>query len=781
MFSRAQVLLRIALSNIFSSALNLFVGAVLLFGAALLVIGGSVFSTLDEALSKSIVGSISGHLQVYSARSKDPLELYGRVDGSDSDLAPLTDFKALKAQLLQVPNVERVVPMGAATAMLGSGNTIDVTLERFRALVKQKDALPEGEYQRRKQALVDHVRQMARLLAQDAERAREVSDDQDEDVKRALEITGSDEFWAGFDGDELAHLEVLENKFAPAMVDGDLLFVRYLGTDLDAYQKTFDRMVVVEGAPVPEGHRGVLMPRFFMEEYLKLKNARRLDKIRDALAAGRRLDDAEDKELQRWQRENVSQPREILLQLDTLATAEMVASLQGFLGGSQGDLGALLADFFAVTDENFEARYAFFYRELAPKLSLYRVKVGDQMLLKSIGRAGSMQSALVKLYGIFEFRGLEKSPLAGANALVDLVTFRELYGFLTAEKKAELDAMKAATGAREVSRESAEADLFGGDAELVDEAAEEGFSDELPSSGTEAAKSRALADTFPLSELDEGVVLNAALWLRDGSPGAQLATQTAVEKVLSSAAPPVQPERVTAAKALLEQRTLPFALAAALEEVVLLEEARARGEFKPSAAALLALGDALKGDKARLEAAQISTVQALLEGARPDTFVVSWTSAAGFLGNFISFFRLLLVAIVAAFAFFALVVVTIGMTIATLQRTSTIGTMRAIGAQRSFVVAMVMAETVVLALVFGVLGAGVGALVVGYLHDTGIPAFRDELYFFFSGPVLRPELTLGGVLLSIVTTLVVGVLAVILPLVLATRVSPITAMQSQEA
>ena len=110
MFSKTVILVRIALANIFSSMLNVFVGVVLLFGAALLVVGGSLFSTLDEALSKSIVGSITGHLQVYGARSKDPLEIYGKVDGSDSQLTPLDDFKTLKAKLLAVPNVARVVP-----------------------------------------------------------------------------------------------------------------------------------------------------------------------------------------------------------------------------------------------------------------------------------------------------------------------------------------------------------------------------------------------------------------------------------------------------------------------------------------------------------------------------------------------------------------------------------------------------------------------------------------------------------------------------------------------
>jgi ABC-type antimicrobial peptide transport system permease subunit len=103
--------------------------------------------------------------------------------------------------------------------------------------------------------------------------------------------------------------------------------------------------------------------------------------------------------------------------------------------------------------------------------------------------------------------------------------------------------------------------------------------------------------------------------------------------------------------------------------------------------------------------------------------------------------------------------------------------MRAIGAQRTFVVAMVLVETAVLALTFGLAGALLGAGVVKWLHVTGIPAWRDELYFFFSGPVLRPELTAGGFLLALGVTLVVSLLAVIFPTVLATRVAPVIAMQ----
>lgn len=414
-------------------------------------------------------------------------------------------------------------------------------------------------------------------------------------------------------------------------------------------------------------------------------------------------------------------------------------------------------------------------------LSLYRVKVGDTMTLRSFGRSGSLQTALVKVYGVFELSGLEKSPLAGANALVDMITFRELYGFLTNEKKAEQDAMKKETGAREINRESAEADLFGGEEEVVQEVQARAFDDGFTGKTGPTAKARRLGDTFSPEEIDEGVVMHAAVLLKDGSEQAQARTQEEVEKLLSTDAPPPEITRIAAAKALVDSKKLPGMLSRALSEVVSLEEGRAQGEFKPSVSALLGLQQALKAERPTLDAAQVAPIEALLEGARPRTFVVGWSSAAGFLGKFIDFFRLLLVAIVGAFAFFALIVVTIGMTIATLQRTTTIGTMRAIGAQRPFVMGMVMMETVMLALSFGALGAGVGSLAVKYLHDTGIPAFRDELYFFFSGPVLRPELTAGGVVLAIFVTLVVSVIAVIFPLVLATRIQPIVAMQASES
>lgn len=782
MLSRLFVLVRISLANIVSSFLNVFVGSVLAFGAALLVIGGSLFSTLDESLSKSVVGSITGHLQVYGARSKDPLEVYGKFDGSDSVLTPLDDFPRLKAQLLAVPNVKQVVPMGAATALVGAGNTIDLTLEKlrdlYRAQQKGENRLAPAEFDRRAKSLKAHVQNMVGVLVKDAERAAELvtKDAVDPAEHAALMRAVADDFWATFDDDPFAHLELLENGVAPQVGDSDMLFVRYIGTDLDAYQKTFDRMTIVEGQPVPPGHRGVLLPRLFCEDFLKLKNARRLDKIREARAAGRHIGDASDKELARMVKENQSQTKELILQLDALKTATAVKKLQGLLHSNEVDLAALLSRFFDMTDQDFEERYRFFYAELAPDLTLYRAKVGDSITLRSFGRSSSVNSALVKIYGIFEFRGLEKSPLAAANTLVDIVTFRDLYGYLTAEAKAEQEALTKEANAKVVSRANAEAELFGGDEPVIEEVRAQRVAEPSSSGKKHAVR----PDTFAPEDVDNGVVLNAAVILKDGSPLALYRTRAAIEELLAKEKPPVDPRALEAGSAAIKAGRLPFALSAALTQVLELEKARQEGKAPPADEALLGLGQALKGARPALGSDDIAAVEAVLASAKPRTWVIDWGTAAGFLGQFILFFRMMLVGIIAAFAFIALIVVTIGVTIATLQRTVTIGTLRAIGAQREFVVGMVLVETMVLAFVFGLLGAAVGSAAVGWMHASGIPAFRDELYFFFSGPVLRPELSLVGLALAVVVTLVVSLLAVLFPVYLATKVSPLTAMQSAE-
>ncbi len=402
----------------------------------------------------------------------------------------------------------------------------------------------------------------------------------------------------------------------------------------------------------------------------------------------------------RWVKENRSQTRDIVLQLDALKTKQAVERLQAFLHADAGDLSSLLSNFFDTTDANFDERYAFFYQQLAPLLELYRVRVGDTLTIKAFTRSGYVKSVNVKVYGTFSFEGLEKSPLAGTTSLMDLMSFRDLYGYLTTDNLAELNQMKAAAGTKEVKREDAEAELFGGGQAIEAEATPGVIDADQHLSGVARTlrNEDLLRRVYTQQEIESGVVLNAAVILKDGS----------------------------------------------------------------------------KIDQAIADIDRVSKQQGL------ELKAVSWQQAAGLLGQIIVFLKAMLFTFVAFIFFVAMIVIFNAMMMATLQRTQTFGTLRAIGAQRPFVLLMVLVEAVVLGVVFGTVGMLFGTATVSAIHSRGIPAFNDYAYFFFSGPVLKPELHFSNLLLALILVLVATTLSTLLPAVRAMRISPLKAMQTEE-
>ena len=700
----AGVLLQVAFRNLFASrARTLIVGGIVLFGAVLVVVGSSLLDSVDRGMRGSIQGSLAGHLQVYSARSKDDLALYGGMTG-ESQLRPIEDFAALKRVLEGVPNVKTVVPMGIDQALVLTGNEFDVALEKLRADVRRLGAGETGdELRARHEAHKAHVRRMATVLQQELAKARAIVDESlvrererdREDLSRAT----SEEFWARFDADPLASLEFLENRIAPQSLDGGFTFIRYAGTDLDAYQQAFDRMRIVEGTAVPRGRRGILLGKLYAEDWLKLKTARRLDRIRDARTLlHERID--QDEELRRWVKENQTQTRDILLQLDPVQARVATERLQRALGSASTDLRDLLVELFTTDDASFDERYRIFYQELAPLLQLYRVRVGDTITIEAPSKSGYMSSVNVKVYGFVEFRGLEKSALAGIMSLMDLMSWRDLYGYVTAEKAAEIEAIKRGAGARDVAREDAEAELFGSPATLVESGRSERIDDPgIVGAAQRKADAALFSRVYGQDEIDAGVALNAAVLLKD--PGRLRETER--------------------------------------------------------------------------------DVRAALAAAKLDMKVVDWQRAAGMVGQFISLARIVLYGAVLIIFAVALVIINNAMVMATLQRVKEIGTLRAIGAQRRFVLSMLLLETSAVGVAFGLLGTLLGAAVIWLVRARGgIPATNEQLYFFYSGPSLVPRLGTASLGVSLAIVLLVSVLSGAYPAVIAARVSPLEAMQSDE-
>ena len=204
-----EVTAQIAFRNLFASKLKTFiVGGIIFFGALLVVVGNSLVDSVDSAMSRSVIGSVAGHIQVYNASSKDKLEVMGSMTMGDPDLAQIDDFARLRASLLRVPNVKSVVPMGISGALVTSGNTIDLALEKLRGLVRRKidggASLSPAEAQKLASQIAaekDHVRQIISVLQGDMKNMKTIMDERAVNAEDAATITraASPAFGEGFD------------------------------------------------------------------------------------------------------------------------------------------------------------------------------------------------------------------------------------------------------------------------------------------------------------------------------------------------------------------------------------------------------------------------------------------------------------------------------------------------------------------------------------------------------------------------------------------------------
>lgn len=710
-----MILIRIALRNLASHKLKSIIVGTLLAGAAfLLVVGQSLLTTLDGTMSRSVIGSVSGNLQVYSAEAKDKLTLFsGMTEGSDIDV--IATFPKVRQVIEAVPGVKSVIPMGIDVAMVFGGNVLDVKLEQLRSAVKKKD-------ESRGTVLRAHVRRMVGLMSKDLERISDLKakDAMSAETKQSIadvETAGADSFWADFDKDPLAALEYLENKIAPLALNVDMLFFRYMGTDLDRFASNFDLFEIVDGTRVPKGQRGFLFNKLTYEEMVKHKTARRLDKMKDRLAEGYKM--GSDDDLKQWNKLNKDQIKEITYQLDDTAANAVRASLQAELGVKTANMDELLISFLAMTEDNFAQRYKVFYDKIAPHLMLYTVKIGDTMTIKGFTAAGYPTSVNVKVYGTFRFRSLDKSTLAGGMNLMDLMSFRDLYGYLTADRKEELARLQANSKIKAPERDKAEAELFGeGSEEVVEIAsattavaqptalpgeatAERGF-DEFAHVDMKASAKKYGDDlmlrAYQQADIDNGVVRNAAILFKPDADARQ--TQQAIEAAVAS-------------------------------------------------------------EKLGLK-------------------VIDWREASGMVGQFLWVIYVVLAVSVFVIFVVAIVIINNSTVMATMERIREIGTLRAIGAQKNLILQMFLIEAVVSAVTFGGIGCLLGGLALTIANIKGIPAFNDVFVFLFAGPRLHPALGMAQVVIALVVVTLVTILSTIYPALLAMRVTPLEAMQDSE-
>lgn len=697
--SRLRVLILIAARNLRShGARTGLVGSILALGTALVMVGTSLLDSVEAATEASITESLAGDLQVYSTEGRDALALFGGGFMGIDDIGRIERAAEVESMVREVPGVEAAVAMGLDFATISQPGVLESSLAELRDAHYSKDA---GALR----AGIKRVRELAADVVDELERRREISDDEDglrqaiEDARHAT----TDAYWSEFLEDPLGGLEFLDTRVAPSSVEGGIVFLRYLGTDVPRFVAHFDRFELLEGEVTPELSRGLMFNQKFYEQRIKHEIARYIDRVH-RMVVEQELTLEGDSLLRTIVGRIPTQWRRLARELSQDERERLVPTLRDYLGrGPDADLEALLTEFLTVDDVNIEERSEWFYAHIAPLIDLYSIDVGDVVTIRAYTRSGYLKAINVPVFGVFRFRGLDGSDLAGGHNLMDLVTFRELYGLMTPAKARELESMRAEAGVRDVDRDDAEDALFGGDVDLVQEvgAADVTEFDEFSNVDLESLRDRAgraEAAHFSQQDLDQGMALNMAVVVEDGA----------------------DPREV---------------------------EERLQRKFDEAGAPLQ---------------------------------VVSWQEASGLVGQFVTVIRLVMYIALAIIFAAALVIINNSTVTATLERIPEIGTLRAIGAQRSSILIMFLAESAMLALLAGFVGVIVGAVVLGALGQTGIPAWHQVLFFLFGGPRLYPEFGLHHALYAVASVGFVTTVSALYPANLAASVQPIEAMRDRD-
>ncbi|MCX6127675.1 MAG: FtsX-like permease family protein, partial [Proteobacteria bacterium] len=576
---------------------------------------------------------------------------------------------------------------------------LDELLEGLRKALKTRD---QNLIQNRIAALRFQLEQLKkelgvqRLLMRDsAEIDQELAD-----IDR-VEVAG---FLDNLKIEDEEKLQYLETKIAPLSGEKAPIYLQYIGTDIELYRQNFSKFKLIEGELLPPGRRGIMLSHRVRENFLKIVVAKLFDKLNTRIhKTGIKIKG--DPENERNAADLIRQYNAIMSTLNRPAAEELSTKLKLFgikPATQESDIIAYLSsqlnEFLTVNDENFDSRFAWFYKNITPFIKLYEISPGETIMLRAYTRSGYIKSLPMKVYGVFSFAGLEDSDLSGASNIIDLISFRELYGKMTETSQNELQEMRSQLGIKPVSAAEAEDALFGeGRSTTLESRTLDRKSDQTAINQPINVKPM-IPDSFNLSEITQGLALNAAIKLKD-------------------------PQQLEATR---EE------LAAMLKE---------------------------KGLAVR---------------------VIDWQKASGIIGQFVKIIRLVLIFAIGVIFVVALVIINNSIIVGTLHRIREIGTMRAIGAQKSFVVGLFLAETAITGLLGSLLGTLLATAILMYFSAVGIAAMNDVVAFLFSGPRLYPQMRWPLIVTAPLCVTFIATLTSIYAARHAALVQPAEAMQEKE-
>ncbi len=172
----------------------------------------------------------------------------------------------------------------------------------------------------------------------------------------------------------------------------------------------------------------------------------------------------------------------------------------------------------------------------------------------------------------------------------------------------------------------------------------------------------------------------------------------------------------------------------------------------------------------------VKELTAFFKSERIPLKAIRWSQAIGMLGQMALIMKGALLVFVSFIFFVAVIIIMNTLSIAAMERITEIGMMRAVGAPRAFVSNMFVAETGILAAFFGGLGILAGSLLVRLLAMLHLSTQNEILQIFYGGDTFQPRLDLVDLLLCAILLCFVTFLAVLYPVSVARKITPLDAM-----
>ncbi|MGM0432494.1 MAG: ABC transporter permease [Spirochaetota bacterium] len=154
----------------------------------------------------------------------------------------------------------------------------------------------------------------------------------------------------------------------------------------------------------------------------------------------------------------------------------------------------------------------------------------------------------------------------------------------------------------------------------------------------------------------------------------------------------------------------------------------------------------------------------------------SWIEGAGMSAQLADTIGVVFNVLVLIIAIVAVIIIMNTLVISVSERFGEIGTMRAIGARKSFVRRMISLETLMITIVFGFIGVLIGIIILLILRTVGIEASNQFLQILLGGGVFRPMISVSAIFSSVVMVTLVGILSSLYPVSVALKISPLQAM-----